>query len=58
MFSFLKQNPEKRLKKEYNAKLEQAMKAQRSGDIEKYAFLTREAEELYEKLKQVQEEKS
>ncbi|WP_415904039.1 DUF6435 family protein [Neptuniibacter sp. QD48_55] len=58
MFSFLKQNPEKRLKKEYNAKLEQAMNAQRCGDIEKYSFLTREAEELYEKLKQVQEEKS
>ncbi|WP_415892024.1 DUF6435 family protein [Neptuniibacter sp. PT8_73] len=58
MFSFLKPNPEKRLKKEYNAKLELAMKAQRSGDIEKYSFLTCEAEELYEKLKQFQEEKS
>jgi len=54
MFSFLKSNPEKRLKKQYNAKLEQAMKAQRSGDIEKYSFLTREAEELYEQLKLVQ----
>ncbi|WP_415896568.1 DUF6435 family protein [Neptuniibacter sp. QD57_21] len=57
MFSFLKQNPEKILKKEYNAKLEQAMKAQRSGDIEKYSFLTRETEGGYEFLRQVQEEK-
>ena len=54
MFSFLKANPEKKLKKQYNAKLEQAMQAQRNGDIEKYSFLTREAEELYEQIKKLE----
>ncbi|WP_415888653.1 DUF6435 family protein [Neptuniibacter sp. SY11_33] len=54
MFSFLKSNPEKKLKKEYNAKLEQAMQAQRNGDIEKYSFLIREAEELYGQLKKLE----
>ncbi|EAR60920.1 DUF6435 family protein [Neptuniibacter caesariensis] len=56
MFSFLKSNPEKKLKNAYHAKLEKAMQAQRAGDIEKYSFLTREAEELHEQLKRVQKE--
>lgn len=56
MFSFLKTNPEKKLKKQYNTKLEQAMQAQRNGDIEKYSFLTREAEALYEQIKQLEQE--
>ena len=42
MFSFLKPDPIKKLRKEYDAKLEQGMQAQRKGDIKSYAILTDE----------------
>ena len=53
MFSFLKNSPEKKLKKAYLAKLEEAMKAQRNGDIEKYSFLTSEAEAMLQQINQL-----
>ncbi|TYK64832.1 DUF6435 family protein [Colwellia echini] len=46
MFSFFKKNPIKKLDKRYEAKLEQAMQAQRNGDIKGYAMITAEAEEI------------
>lgn len=46
MFSFFKKDPTKKLKAAYEKKLEQAMTAQRSGDIEGYAKLTDEANEI------------
>ena len=47
MFSFLKPDPIKKLRKEYDAKLEQGMQAQRKGDIKSYAMLTDEAEKIW-----------
>ena len=44
MFGFLKRDPKKKLDQEYKALLEQAMQAQRSGDIRKYSELTEMAE--------------
>jgi hypothetical protein len=44
MFSIFKKNPLKKLTQQYNAKLEQAMHAQRKGDIRSYSLLTAEAE--------------
>ncbi len=56
MFSFLKSNPIKKLDKEYGVLLEQAMQAQRRGDIEGYAKLTEQAEVIKAKLDSLKEE--
>ena len=50
MFSFFRSSPEKKVRKQYLAKLEEAMKAQRNGKIREYSFLTAEAEALREEL--------
>jgi hypothetical protein len=50
MFSFLKSDPVKSMRKDYYNKLELAMLAQRNGDMERYAFLSKEANELHQKL--------
>jgi hypothetical protein len=50
MFSFFKSDPVKKLNKIYEAKLEQAMHAQRNGDIKGYAMITAEAEEISERI--------
>ncbi|MBQ4891757.1 hypothetical protein A9267_19060 [Shewanella sp. UCD-FRSSP16_17] len=52
MFSIFKQDPIKKLNKAYEAKLEQAMYAQRNGDIKSYSMITAEAEDI---VKQIQE---
>jgi hypothetical protein len=44
MFSFLKADPIKKLRNAYDQKLEQAMQAQRKGDIMSYSLLTAESE--------------
>tara|TARA_R110000787_G_scaffold97326_3_gene200934 strand:+ start:1612 stop:1791 length:180 start_codon:yes stop_codon:yes gene_type:complete len=46
MFSIFKKNPLKKLNKRYEAKLEQAMLAQRNGDIKGYAMITAEADKI------------
>ncbi|MFT5755421.1 MAG: hypothetical protein ACI9LM_000128 [Alteromonadaceae bacterium] len=51
MFSIFKKNPVKKLNKLYEAKLEQAMFAQRNGDIKSYAMITAEAEEIAIKIR-------
>lgn len=50
MLSIFKSNPAKKLDKLYKSKLEQAMQAQRSGDIESYSQLSVEAEKLYKEI--------
>lgn len=50
MFSIFKKDPTKALNKRYDAKLEQAMHAQRNGDIRTYSMLTAEAEEILKEL--------
>ena len=50
MFGFFKADPKKKLDKEYKTLLEQAMQAQRNGDIRKYSELTELAEEKKKEL--------
>ncbi len=52
MFSLFKKDPVKKLRKQYSVKLEEAMQAQRNGDMRTYAELSSEAESL---LAQIQE---
>jgi len=54
MFSFFKTDPTKKLNKLYGIKLEQAMHAQRNGDIKSYYFLTEEANKLYEQIVEIE----
>lgn len=56
MFGIFKKDPLKQLRKEYDQLLEQAMQAQRNGDIEGYSNLATRADEVY-KLIQAQESK-
>lgn len=54
MFSWLKSDPVKKLRKAYDQKLEQAMHAQRNGDMRLYADLTAESEEIWQKIQQLE----
>lgn len=53
MFSLFKRDPVRKLKKLHSAKLEQAMLAQRNGDIRKYSELTAEGEEIYKQIEAI-----
>jgi hypothetical protein len=50
MFSLFKKDPLKKLKSEYSSLLEQALAAQRKGDIRTYSKLTSQAEEVAKKM--------
>ncbi|NVK12390.1 MAG: Lacal_2735 family protein [Gammaproteobacteria bacterium] len=50
MFSMFKRDPIKKLTQQQAKLLEQAMFAQRNGDIKSYSLLTAEAEELNKKI--------
>ena len=50
MLGFLKGDPKKKLQKEYEAKLQKALHAQRNGDIRSYSMLSEEADRLYRQL--------
>lgn len=52
VFSFFKSDPLKKLNKEYDALLEKAMQAQRSGDILLYSQLTEQAEKIYQEIQE------
>ncbi len=52
MLSLLKKDPAKQLNKAYQAILEQAMQAQRKGDIKLYSELTDKAEGVLKKLEE------
>ncbi|MDE0990608.1 MAG: DUF6435 family protein [Pseudomonadales bacterium] len=54
MFNLFKSAPDKKIRKQYLAKLEEAMHAQRNGKIREYSLLTAEAEALREKLELLQ----
>lgn len=56
MFGLFKSNPTKKLRKQYNIKLEQAMHAQRKGDIKSYSMLTAEAESLWADIEKIEAE--
>lgn len=57
MFGLFKKDPVKKLEKQINLKLEQAMQAQRSGDIQGFALLTKEAEGLQAELANLKAER-
>jgi hypothetical protein len=57
MFSMFKSDPVKKLKKQLAQKQEQAMLAQRSGDLRKFAVLTEESEALNKEIQQLESEK-
>ncbi|WP_417226832.1 DUF6435 family protein [Amphritea sp.] len=50
MFSIFKSNPSKKLDKQYKSTLEEAMQAQRNGNIERYSELSVEADKLYQQI--------
>lgn len=52
MFSIFKSDPTKKLQKQRSALLEQAMLAQRNGDIRTYSELTAKADEIYKKIQE------
>ena len=54
MFSIFKTDPIKKLKKAYGFKLEQAMHAQRNGNIKSYSSITAEAEVIANKIKELE----
>lgn len=57
MFSLFKKDPIKKLKTAYMAKLEQAMNAQRNGDIKRYSLLSSEAEVIAKEIDKLESEK-
>lgn len=50
MLGFLKPDPRKKLQKAYEAKLAEALHAQRNGDLRTHGTLMEEAEKLYAEL--------
>ncbi|NGO00419.1 Lacal_2735 family protein [Grimontia sp. S25] len=58
MFSLFKDRTAKKLKKKHSMLLEQAMQAQRRGDIRMYSKLTAEAEDVFNEFKQASEQQS
>jgi hypothetical protein len=55
MFSIFKKDPIKKLNKQYDAKLEQAMYAQRNGDIKSYSMITAEADSIAMEIKALEQ---
>ena len=58
MFGIFKSDPIRKLKKQHAKKLEEAMFAQRKGDIRSYSFLTVEAEDIYQQIEKLEQTKS
>lgn len=54
MFSIFKKNPIKKLNKQLSIKLEQAMQAQRKGDIRTYSQLSFEAQEIDKQIVEIE----
>ena len=54
MFGLFKSDPVKKHTKVYEKVLEEAMQAQRAGDIRLYSELSSEADKLYQKIKTLQ----
>jgi hypothetical protein len=52
MFGWFSRDPTKGLRRRYEAKLEEAVQLQRSGDIPAFAIASAEAEELLQQLRQ------
>lgn len=53
MFGFLKQDPQKKLQKQYEQLLEQSVHAQRNGKIELYGQLFEQASKINEQIEEL-----
>lgn len=56
MFSLFKSDPVKKLKKMRAKKLEQAMHAQRNGDMRSFASITSEADKLWQEVQKLEQD--
>ncbi|MDC0602196.1 DUF6435 family protein [Aliiglaciecola sp.] len=54
MFGLFNSDPTKKLRKQYDKKLTDAMHAQRRGDIKSYSMLTAEAEKIWAEIESMQ----
>ena len=54
MFNFFKKDPVKKLQKQYEQKSEQAMQAQRNGKMALFANLSAEAQEILDRMKEIE----
>ena len=54
MFKIFKPDPARKLNQQYQALLQQAMEAQRSGDIKRYSELTHAAEKIGVELEKLE----
>jgi len=54
MFSIFKKDPTKKLNKQLSIKLEQAMQAQRKGDIRTFSQLSFEAQEIDKQIEAIE----
>lgn len=50
MFGWFGSDPRKKRQKAYENKLQEAMVAQRSGDIKRYSLLSEEADKIYREI--------
>lgn len=57
MFSIFKKDPLKKLNQQYLKKLALAMTSQRNGDIKSYSLLSTEAQEIREKILELEKDK-
>jgi hypothetical protein len=57
MFNLFKKDPVKKLEKQYQKLMEEAMHIQRSGDIKAYSAKVAEAEEIMKKIEAMNAEK-
>lgn len=53
MFNIFKKDPIKKLQQQYHDKLEEAMNAQRNGDIRSYSLLSTEADTLLKNIERL-----
>ncbi|MCP4915084.1 MAG: Lacal_2735 family protein [Oligoflexia bacterium] len=58
MFGIFKSDPVKKLRKEFEKLSEEAMHAQRNGNIELYAKLTQQADNIYKEIEKLELENS
>jgi hypothetical protein len=55
MFGIFKKDPIKKLEDQYREKMEQAINAQRNGDIEKFSQLSFEADQIDKEILSLQD---
>ncbi|MGM0525219.1 MAG: DUF6435 family protein [Pseudomonadota bacterium] len=54
MFGLFKKNPTKKLRKELQSLQEKSMNLQRNGDIRGSSMISQEADELWQKIQQIE----